>query len=53
MLGIRLREITWFQSKERVVLSFGMNPKIVLGVSYVLLAVSFKQKWRERNWLTS
>lgn len=53
MLGIRLREITWFQSKERVVLSFGMNPKILLGISYVLLAVSFKQKWRERDWLTS
>lgn len=49
MLGIKLREISWLQSKEKVVLSFGMNPKILCGISYVLLAVPFKQKWRERE----
>lgn len=43
MLGIKLREITWSPSKERVVSGFEMSPNILHGISYVLMAISFSK----------
>lgn len=47
MFGIKFREVTWSQSKEIVVLSFGMSPKILHGISYVLIAISVSKKGRK------